>query len=51
MEPGAALMVDVVRSAGPGTKATAAMSVMAAALTVPVIVAVPVLVADVSVAV
>lgn len=50
IEPGAALIVDVVRSAGPGTKSTVALSVIAAALTVPVIVAVPVEVEEVSVA-
>ncbi len=51
IEPGAALMRDVDRSAGPGTKLTAALSVRAAALTVPVIVAVPVVMVEVSVAV
>ena len=51
IEPGAALINEVVRSAGPGTKLTVALSVIATALTVPVMVAVPVEVAEVSVAV
>ena len=49
IEVGAALIVEVVRSAGPGTKLTVALSVMATALTVPV--AVPTVVIEVSVAV
>ena len=51
MEVGAAVINDCVSSAGPGMKSTVALSVMAAALTVPVTVAVPVDVAEVSVAV
>ncbi len=51
MEEGAALIVDWVASAGPGMKLTTALSVMTAALTVLVTVALPVVVADVNVAV
>ena len=51
MELGAALINEVLASAGPGTKFTVAVSVMAAAFTVPVMVAVPVVVDEVIVAV
>ena len=51
MDVGTAVIVEVVRSAGPGVKLTAALSVMAAALTIPVTVADPVVVAEVNVAV
>ncbi len=51
IEVGAAVIRDVVASAAPGIKVTVAVSVIATAFTVPVIVAVPVVVAEVSVAV
>ena len=51
MEVGAALMSEAAGSAAPGPKFTVAVSVMAAAFTVPVMVAVPVVVAEVRVAV
>ncbi len=51
IEVGAAVISDVVASAAPGINVTVAVSVMATAFTVPVIVAVPVVVAEVSVAV
>ena len=47
----AAVIVDVAALAGPGTKLTNSLSVMAAELTVPVTVAIPALVDEVSVAV
>jgi hypothetical protein len=47
----AAVIRDVVASAAPGVNATVAVSVIATALTVPVIVAVPAVVPEVSVAV
>ncbi len=50
IEEGAAVIRDVVASATPGVRVTVALSVIAVAFTVPVIVAVPVMV-DVSVAV
>ena len=51
IEAGAAVISDVVASATLGVKVTVALSVIATAFTVPVIVAVPVMVVDVSVAV
>ena len=51
IEVGTAVMSDVVASAAPGINVTVAVSVIATALTEPVIVAVPVVVAEVSVAV
>ncbi len=51
IEVGTAVISDLVGSAGPGVNVTVAVSVMATAFTVPVIVAVPVVVAEVSVAV
>ena len=51
IEVGAALIREVVASAAPGVKMTIALSVIAAALTVPVTVADPVVVAEVNVAV
>ena len=51
MEIGAALINELVASAVPGTKLTAALSMMAAALTVPDTMAVPVEGDEVSVAV
>ncbi len=50
IEAGATVIKDVVASATPGVRVTVALSVIAAAFTVPVTVAVPVVV-DVSVAV
>ena len=51
IDVGAAVIVDCVASAGPGSKSTVALSVIEAALTVPVTVAVPEVVDEVSVAV
>ena len=51
MEVGAAVISDVVASAAPGVNVTVSVSVIDAAFTVPVIVAVPVVVAEVRVAV
>ncbi len=51
IEVGDAVMVDVAAAAGPGVNVTVALSVMADELTVPVTVAVPVVVAEVNVAV
>jgi hypothetical protein len=51
IEVGAAVISEFVASAAPGVNVTVAVSVIATAFTVPVIVAVPVVVAEVSVAV
>jgi hypothetical protein len=51
IEVGAAVIHEVVASAAPGVNVTVAVSVIATAFNVPVIVAVPVVVAEVSVAV
>jgi hypothetical protein len=51
IEVGAAVMSDVVASPAPGMNVTVSVSVIASEFTVPVIVAVPVVVAEVSVAV
>ena len=50
IEAGTAVIRDVVATAPPGVRVTVALSVIAVAFTVPVIVAVPVVVVDVSVA-
>ena len=50
IEVGAAVIKDVVASATPGVRVTVAVSVIVAALTVPVIVADPAVVVEVSVA-
>ncbi len=51
IEAGAAVIRDVVPSAAPGVRVTVALSVIATAFAVPVIVAGPVMVVDVKVAV
>ena len=51
IETGAAEMVDCVSSAGPGTKLTTALSMIAVALSDPVTMAVPAVVEEVRVAV
>ncbi len=51
IDAGAAVISDVVASTAPGVNVTVSVSVIAAAFTVPVIVAVPVVVAEVNVAV
>ncbi len=51
IEAGAAVIRDVVASATPGVRVTVALSVIAVAFTVPVIVADPAAVVEVSVAV
>jgi hypothetical protein len=51
IDVGAAVISDVVASAVPGINATVSVSVIATAFSVPVIVAVPVVVAEVRVAV
>ena len=51
IEVGAAVISDVVASAASGVNVTVSVSVIAAAFTVPVIVAVPTVVAEVNVAV
>jgi hypothetical protein len=51
IEVGTAVIRDVVGSAAPGINVTVAVSVIATAFNVPVIVAVPVVVAEVNVAV
>ena len=51
IEIGTALIKEVVASAGPGTKLTTALSMIAAAFTVPVTIAVPVDMDEVKVAV
>ncbi len=51
IEVGAAVISDLVGSAGPGVNVTVAVSVIPTAFNVPVIVAVPVVIPEVSVAV
>ena len=51
MEASSDVIVEVVAEAGPGTKVTTSLSVIATPPSVPVIVAVPVVVEDVKVAV
>jgi hypothetical protein len=51
IEVGAAVISEVVASAAPGVNVTVAVSVIATAFSVPVIVAVPTVVAEVNVAV
>ena len=51
IEAGVAVIRDVVASATPGVRVTVALSVIAVAFTVPVIVAVPAVVVEVSVVV
>ena len=51
MEEAAAVIVEVTVEAGPGTKFTVSLSVIGLPFSVPVMVAVPVVVEDVSVAV